>query len=304
MKIVLAHHARLPVKGYGGTERVVVWLGRGLAELGHEVTLLSAPGSKVPWARHVPIDPRRAAQPGFDLRPWIPRGAELVHAHQEIADPGVPWCWTLHGNLPKLRRLPPNTIGLSADHARRHQLSTWVHNGLDPAELEFRREKKDYDLFLGRLHSVKGWQWAMEGARRSGRRLTVAGGWRPVVSRAIRFVGSVDGARKADLLAGARLLWSPVQWDEPFGLTTIEALASGTPVLGTRRGALPEIVTGEVGALGDTLEELVDLIPRAEGCDPDACRARVEQHFHYRVMASSYLRVYQTLQQSDSRTVG
>ena len=304
MKIVLAHHARLPVKGYGGTERVVVWLGRGLAELGHEITLLSAAGSKVPWARHVPIDPRRGAQPGVDLRPWIPRGTELVHAHQEIADPGVPWCWTLHGNAQKPRQFPPNTIGLSADHARRHQLKAWVHNGLDPAELEFRRDKKDYDLFLGRLHSIKGWQWAMEGVRRAGRRLVVAGGWRPVVSRSIRFVGSVDGARKSELLAGARLLWSPVQWDEPFGLTTIEALASGTPVLGTRRGALPEIITPDVGALGDTLEELVELIAKAEACDPEACRARVEQHFHYRVMATSYLEVYRTLLQSDGRIVG
>ena len=136
------------------------------------------------------------------------------------------------------------------------------------------------------------------------RRLVVAGGWRPVVSRSIRFVGSVDGARKSELLAGARLLWSPVQWDEPFGLTTIEALASGTPVLGTRRGALPEIVTPDVGALGDTLEELVELIEAAQACDPDACRARVEQHFHYRVMATSYLEVYRTLLQSDGRMVG
>jgi glycosyltransferase involved in cell wall biosynthesis len=122
----------------------------------------------------------------------------------------------------------------------------------------------------------------------------VAGGWRPVVSRWVRFVGSVDGRPKAEALAGARLLWSPVQWDEPFGLTTIEALASGTPVLGTRRGALPEIVTPEVGALGDTLDELLELIPQVERCDPEACRARAERYFHYRVMAEAYLALYRT----------
>jgi glycosyltransferase involved in cell wall biosynthesis len=297
MKIALVYHARLPVKGYGGIERVVMWLGRGLAELGHEVTLLSAPGSKAPWGRHVAIDARAAARPGFDPRRWLPRGVELVHAHQEIADPGVPWCWTLHGNAQKPRTFPPNTIAVSADHARRHSLRWWVHNGLDPAELTFRRDKGDYDLFLGRLHSIKGWQWALEGARRSGRKLVVAGGWRPVVSRMTRFVGSVDGPRKAELLASARLLWNPVQWDEPFGLNSIEALASGTPVLGTRRGALPEIITAEVGALGDTLDELVELIPRALACDPEACRARVDACFHYRVMATRYLEVYRQLQE-------
>lgn len=292
MKIALVHHARLPVRGYGGTERVVVWLARGLAELGHEVWLLAAPGTSVAGARHVPIPPKPAARTGFDVRPFLPAGVDVVHAHQEIADPGVPWLWTLHGNAREGQVLPRTTVGLSADHARRHGLRWWVHNGLDPAELTFRREKQDYDLFLGRLHSVKGWQWAVEAARRTERRLVVAGGWRPVVSRWVRFAGTVDGARKAALLAGARLLWSPGQWDEPFGLTSIEALGSGTPVLGTRRGALPEIVTPETGACGDTLEDLIGLIPVVERCDPDACRALVERRFHYRVMAEAYLRVY------------
>jgi len=293
MKVALIHHARLPVRGYGGTERVVVWLARGLAELGHEVTLLAAPGSEVAGTRLVPIPPKQAARAGFDVRPWLSDAVEIVHAHQEISDPGRPWIWTLHGNAREGHRPPPNTVGLSADHARRHGLRWWVHNGLDPDELVFRREKKDYDLFLGRLHSVKGWQWAVEAARRTERKLVVAGGWRPVVSRWVRFAGTVDGARKAALLADARLLWAPGQWDEPFGLTTIEALASGTPVLGTRRGALPEIVTTETGACGETLEDLIALIPTVARCDPDACRDLVERKFHYRVMAEAYLRVYQ-----------
>lgn len=295
MRIALVHHARLPVTGYGGTERVVVWLARGLAELGHEVVLLAAPGSKVAGVRHVPIDARGAARAGFDVRRYLPPGVEVVHAHQEIADPGVPWCWTLHGNVRAPRAFASNVIGLSADHARRHGLSHWVHNGLDPAELVFERAKGDYDLFLGRLHTVKGWQWAVEGARQAKRRLIVAGGWRPVMSRWVRFAGNVEGARKAELLSGARLLWAPVQWDEPFGLTIIEALGSGTPVLGTRRGALPEIVTPDVGALGETLEELIELIPRVEGCDPDACLARVQAEFHYRVMAERYCEVYRRI---------
>ena len=206
----------------------------------------------MPGVRHVPIPAKQAARAGFDARPFLPPGIEVVHAHQEIADPGVPWLWTMHGNAREGHTLPANTIGLSADHARRHQLTHWVHNGLDPAELVFLPRKKDYDLFLGRLHSVKGWQWAVEAARRTERKVVIAGGWRPVVSRWVRFAGTVDGERKTALLSEARILWAPAQWDEPFGLTSIEALASGTPVLGTRRGALPEIVTPETGACAES----------------------------------------------------
>jgi glycosyltransferase involved in cell wall biosynthesis len=85
----------------------------------------------------------------------------------------------------------------------------------------------------------------------------------------------------------------PALWDEPFGLTLIEALASGTPVLGTRRGALPEIVSPAVGALGDTVDDLVALRPALDGIDPDACRALVERHFTHHLMAAEYLRMFQ-----------
>jgi glycosyltransferase involved in cell wall biosynthesis len=142
---------------------------------------------------------------------------------------------------------------------------------------------------------VKGWQWAVEAARRTERKVVIAGGWRPVVSRWVRFAGTVDGAKKSALLAEARLLWAPAQWDEPFGLTSIEALASGTPVLGTRRGALPEIVTPETGACGDTLEDLIALIPSVARCDPGACRDLVERKFHYRVMAEAYVGIYHSV---------
>ncbi len=100
----------------------------------------------------------------------------------------------------------------------------------------FRREKDDYDLFLGRLHRAKGYRLAVEGAKRTRRRLLVAGGWRPSLSRWVRYIGKVGGDRKAALLAGARVLWMPAQWEEPCGNTILEALVSGTPVLGTRRG--------------------------------------------------------------------
>jgi glycosyltransferase involved in cell wall biosynthesis len=201
--------------------------------------------------------------------------------------------FTLHGNLGPGREPPPNTIFVSADHARRHGGSAFVYNGVDPSEFVFRAIKADYDLFLGRLHSVKGYRWAVEGAKRAGRRLVVAGGWRPAFRRGLRFVGSVDGSRKAELLADAACLWMPALWDEPFGLTLVEAMMSGTPVLGTRRGALPEIVSEEAGALGDTLEDLVRLRASIDHRDPQACRSYAERRFTHVRMAEEYVRMYQ-----------
>jgi glycosyltransferase involved in cell wall biosynthesis len=122
--------------------------------------------------------------------------------------------------------------------------------------------------------------------------MLIAGGWRPSFSRYVRYVGRVGGSEKAELLAGAKTFWMPALWDEPFGITLIEALVSGTPVLGTRRGSLPEIVSAEVGALGDTLDELVERRPVLDRIAPEACRARVERHFTHHVMAEGYLRMF------------
>jgi glycosyltransferase involved in cell wall biosynthesis len=293
MRIALAHHTRLPVHGYGGTERVVVALARGLAELGHNVSLLAPQGTRVPEATVVPIEAGRFGDREFDLSPHLPPGTEILHAFYPLRKPPtLPWVWTLEGTTRPGTRRPENTIYVSADHASRHERTAFVYNGLDPAEFRFRREKSDYDLFLGRLHRSKGYQWAIDGARTAGRRLVVAGGWRPSFSRRIRFAGEVDGEEKLELLAGARLLWMPAQWDEPFGLTLIEALFSGTPVLGTRRGALPEVLAPEVAECGDSLEELLARLPAMATKDPDACRARAERYFTHRQMAEGYLRMY------------
>jgi glycosyltransferase involved in cell wall biosynthesis len=293
MHIALYTHSRLPVEGYGGTQRVVVWLARGLVELGHQVTLLAPAGSRVPEAELVPLDPHEILQAGFDLTPLLPASVEILHAHGPVrVPPDHPHVFTLHGNLRPARIPPRNTIFVSADHARRHGGTAFVYNGVDPAEFVFRPDKADYDLFLGRFRTAKGYRWAIQGAKRSGRPIVLAGGWRPSLSRRVRFAGSVDGARKAALLAGARCLWMPALWDEPFGLTLVEAMMSGTPVLGTRRGALPEVVSHEVGALGDTLDQLVALRSSIERCDPQACRRRAERWFSHTIMAQEYVRMY------------
>lgn len=294
MHVVVASNHRLPVAGYGGSQRVVVALVRGLAALGHRVTLLAQPGSRIPEATVVDLPPKTLKNPAVDLTPCLPSDADVLHVHFPLkhAPKTIRCVQTLHANLKPGAPVPPNTIFLSADHARRHGSDAFVHNGLDPAEFFFRRRKEAWDLYLGRLHSAKGYQWAVEAAKRTGRRLIVAGGWRPTFGGAIKYVGEVDGNAKAALLARARCLWNPALWDEPFGLVSIEALFSGTPVLGTRRGALPEIITPEVGALADTLDELIDAAQTISRRDPEACRDHALRRFTHRAMAEGYVALY------------
>lgn len=293
MHIALFFPARLPVPKYGGSERVVVNLARGLAARGHRVTLLAGAGSAVPEATLAPVPIPEAAGQAFSIAPYLPARCDLLLANIPMHRPptDLPWVEVLHGNLRPGTPPRANTIFVSADHARRHGGTCWVHNGVDPAEITFRPAKQRFDLFLGRLHAVKGYHWAVAGSRQLGRTLKIAGAWRPSLDPRIRYLGSVGGARKAELLAGARLLWMPALWDEPFGMTLVEAMGSGTPVLGTRRGALPEVITPEVGRLGTSLEELIALAPECAALDPEAGRRRFEKHFTHHAMAAEYERV-------------
>lgn len=297
MHITVVSHHRLPVKGYGGTERIVVALVRGLAELGHRVTLIAQPGTKIREASVIEVPASRLRDAALDLAALVPKDADVVHAHFPVRSlpGGPPFLQTIHGNLKQGEAVPPHAVFLSKNHATRHGATAFVYNGLDPKDFLFQANKHDYDFFLGALHSAKGYHWAIEAAKRTNRRLLVAGGWRPSFSTKIRFVGEVDGKKKTELLAGARCLWMPALWDEPFGLTSIEALFSGTPVLGTHRGALPEVVTSDVGALRDTLDELIDASRTIASRKPEACRAHAEAHFTHRVMAEAYVGMYRHL---------
>lgn len=295
MHVAIASHYRLPVAGYGGTERVVVALVRGLAALGHRVTLIAAPGTQVPEAALVAVSPDDLTS-APDLARFAPADADLMHAFFPVYRlPSCPFLQTLSGHLRAGAAVPPHNVFLSHDHARRYGSEAFVYNGLDPADFVFQDHKADYDLFLGRLHSAKGYRLAIEGAKRSRRRLILAGGWRPSLSRRIRFVGEVGGRRKMELLAGARCLWVPAQWPEPFGLTTIEALFSGTPVIASPHGALPEVVAPDVGFLCEGLDEMVEAAQVMHTFDPATCRAYAERYFSHTAMAEEYLRVYGAL---------
>jgi glycosyltransferase involved in cell wall biosynthesis len=295
MHVVQFQHTRVPVAKYGGAQRIVVWLSQALVELGHEVTLLAGRGSRVPGVRVVEVDADEVRQPGFDVRARVGAPVDLLHYHELVRHPpGVPYVATLHGNL-GAAAAPPYVICVSENHARRHGTAAFVHNGVRLDEYEFRVHKSDFDLFLARLHSAKGWRMAVAAAKAAKFRLRVAGGWRPSFSRWVRFVGEVGGAEKRELLAAARCLWMPVQWEDPCPVNVLEALASGTPVIATPRGSLPELVGADGGGIAAELEDLLALRRRLGDFDPAACRRRAERYFTHLRMARDYVRMYEGL---------
>ena len=298
MHIVQFQHTRVPVEKYGGAQRIVVWLSQALVELGHEVTLLAGRGSSVPGVRVVEVDAEEVRRAGFDVHQYVPGPVDVMHYHGLVEHPpNVPYVATLHGNLGAGKVAPSYVISVSENHAQRHGTRSYVYNGVRLDEYEFRPEKSDFDLFLARLHSAKGWRVAVQAAKDEKFRLVIAGGWRPTLSRWLKFVGEIGGERKRELLAGARCLWMPVQWEDPCPVNVLEALASGTPVIATPRGSLPQLVgtDGTGGAIGATYDDLIAIRRRLADFDPHACRLRAERYFTHTRMARDYVRMYEGL---------
>jgi glycosyltransferase involved in cell wall biosynthesis len=296
MHVVQFQHTRVPVAKYGGAQRIVVWLAQALVELGHDVTLLAGPGSRVPGVRVVEVEATEVRRAGFDVRRYVDRPVDVMHYHGLVEHPpNVPFVATLHGNLGAGQSAPPYVICVSENHARRHGTDAFVYNGVRLDECSFREHKADFDLFLARLHSAKGWRVATQAAKTARFRLVVAGGWRPSFSRWVKFVGEVGGDEKRALLAGARCLWMPVQWEDPCPVNVLEALASGTPVIGTPRGSLPALIGPDGGGIGATLDELLALRGRLADFNAHACRRRAERYFTHLRMARDYVRMYEGL---------
>jgi len=290
---------RVPVSLYGGSERIVYWQAKAQAKLGgHRVTLLALPSSSCPGVEVVAV-PREAR-----FEDYLPPDIEVVNLHGMGWDEAkLPHVITTQGNAPIELEFSPHKIFVSRNHAERAHARAFVYNGVDPEEYIFRNTKDDYILFLSKVsRRSKGIDVALRLARRLRFRLVVAGGRRFDLRKTgglwdslrgdVHFVGEVGGRRKAELLAGARALLFPIQWEEPFGIVVAEALISGTPVITTPRGSMPELVTPDVGFLCRDETEMEDAIHRIGEISPAACRARALSHFTSDVCAEKYLRYY------------
>jgi glycosyltransferase involved in cell wall biosynthesis len=232
----------------------------------------------------------------------------------------TPVVTTLHGrlDLPDITHafhsFPKNTFVSISDSQRKPLPALpWVstvHHGIDIKKFRFTAEHGKYLAFLGRISPEKRPDWAIALAKKSGIPIKLAAKIEGTADEAyfeaqikplidgsfVQFVGEISEDEKSDFLGNALALAFPIDWPEPFGLVTIEALACGTPVLARPCGAMPEILKdGITGFCRSDVNELTKLIPQINRLDRHKCREWVEQRFNYKRMADDYLKVYKTL---------
>jgi len=285
LHILLVYNGKVPTPKYGGTSRIVWYLGKELVKMGHRVSMLVAAGSACDFAKIIPYDPDRP------LVKQIPESVDLVHSHIPVWEPlPKPYMITFHGNSNPERDFDINTIFISRNHAFRYGSELFVHNGLGLEEYGKPRYDVDrkYIHFLGKAAwKVKNLKGSIRIAREAGMPLRVLGGYRInlkmgmriTLDPGVRFEGMVGGDRKNRLINGSRALLFPVRWHEPMGLAVLESLYFGCPVFGTPYGALPEIVTPEMGFLSNKKSELVSALEHLDEYDREKCHEYVCDNF-------------------------
>ena len=335
MNIAITADPELPVppRLYGGIERIIHMLVEGLVERGHNVTLFAHEDSEVP-CRLVPYggtDPQalfdtirnalsvsRLALDRPDvlhsfgrlayLTPLLPMRIPKVMSYQR--EP------TLDRVQMAMRLSRTGTLAFTgcsdhiAEQIRSYGPASTVHNGVPLDTYTFQPEVEENAslVFLGRIAPIKGTHTAVEVARRSGRPLVIAGNVpddqqdffqeqiEPYLDgRRVRYVGPVDDERKNELLGRAAAFLMPIEWEEPFGIVMAEAMACGTPVIGTRRGSVPEVVEHKTtGFVCDSVEAMVDAVGRVDTINRADCRSRCEQMFSQTAVVDRYVDLYNT----------
>lgn len=223
---------------------------------------------------------------------------------------GAAWVRSAHAVFLKYKDLP----FVSLSDAERQLLPelnyvATVHNGVRLADFPYEPVKDDYLLFAGRLSPEKGPAEAIEVARKSGRRLLMAGMIEPqhqeyydarvkpfIDGKQIEYLGLLSQEELGPVYRKAAAVLFMINWCEPCSMVGIEAQACGTPLIGTRYGYLPEIIRdGRTGFLVDTVDQAVNAVERLGQIDPAQCRKNVEERFSAPVMGKRYEAVYQAL---------
>lgn len=319
----------VPPPAYGGTEEVIDVLARHMAARGHEVKLFATGDSTCP----VPTEylyPRavRPINHWPSLRRHLRAGYEALGDCDVIHDntlqgparhqPKGNIVATMHGPITArevrmIRGYRPGT-GLVAISRSQRYASGWlnwtatIHHGIEVSKYPM-GAGGDYLLFLGRMDAVKGVHRAIVVAREAGLPLIIAAKMRepgereyferevhPYLGQDIHYVGEADHELRQELLVSARALINPIQWNEPFGLVMIEAMACGTPVIGSNRGSIPEIVApGVTGFVCATTSQAVQAVWDVDSIDRADCRRHVEQNFSAEAMAQAYEEVFTSM---------
>ena len=325
-----------PPQLYGGTERVVSYLTEELVRQGHEVTLFASGDSQTratlqaPCARALRLDTQcKDPLPYHFISLYrLARAADvfdIIHFHTDYLHfPLFAQQWsktltTLHGRL-DLPDLPPiwREFAMmplaSISNAQRLPMpwANWygtVYHGLPSSLYAGGCGDGGYLAFIGRICPEKRPDWAIEIAHRAGLPLVIAAKVdkvdrsyyknriKPLLKDPlVEFIGEIGDSEKEAFLGDAVELLFPIDWPEPFGLTLIDAMANGTPVIAFGRGSVPEIVDdGVTGFIVDSVDEAVAAVPRAKALDRGTIRQRFEERFSVERMAHDYLALYDTV---------
>lgn len=334
LKIAITSDPFIPVPpiNYGGIERIIHFLVEGLVKRGHEVCLVAHPESKVS-SSFIPYPPLENGVKGHikhiltlnKLKGFQP---DIIHSFSRLAYL-VPFFRSSTPKLMSYQREPTlsqvqkavkfskkGTMAFTgcskyiSDQITPFAPSFPIYNGIDLSIYDFKAEVADDAplVFLGRIEPIKGTHNAIEIAQKTGRKLIIAGNIpaeyqnyfdskiKPFLSDRIEYIGLVNDVQKNEILGKAAAFLMPIEWNEPFGIVMAEALACGTPVIGTNRGAVPEVVKNGVnGFFADTVEELVSLTDRVGEIDRAAARKDCEERFSSEKIIDDYLEVYQKL---------
>jgi glycosyltransferase involved in cell wall biosynthesis len=322
----------IPPKKYGPWEQVAGSLADGLADRGIDVTLFATAQARTkarlraivaaPYNESPGMNPRVAEDLHFSYFFEHAAQFDLIHNHVNCYPLAfaplvrTPIVTTLHGSA----LLEPHTHPLylrfkelpyvSISDAERDGLPelnyvATVYNGVDLEQLTFRPKPEDYLVFLGRISWKKGTHLAIEIAKRAKLPLKIAAyipdderGYyessvRPLIGGSVEFVGEVGPRERNELLGNALALLHPTTVPEPFGLTLVEAQATGTPVIAFNKGSVPEVVRdGETGFVVENVDQAVAAVRRLERIDRRQCRRWVEEHFTVEKMLNGYINVY------------
>lgn len=322
---------RTPPLGYGPWERVVSLLTEGLAVRGIDVTLFATADSVTQAKLHA-IAPR----PYEEDKTLDPKVWECLHISELFERAGdfdlihnnfdflpltysgltdTPVLTTIHGFsspkiLPVYRKYNQKTYYVSISNADRSPELDYidtVYHGIDLENFTFQETPEDYLLFFGRIHHDKGAAEAIQIARQTGMKLILAGViqdldyYRSVVEPHLdgvraRYVGVAGPEMRDKLLGGARALLHPINFNEPFGLSVVEAGACGTPVVAFNRGSMPEIIDNGInGFLVSDVCSAVEAVSSLDAIARRKCRQIVQERFSRARMVEDYLGVYQKI---------
>ena len=322
---------RVPPRHYGPWEQFASLLAEGLVARGVDVTLFAS-GDSLTTGRLASVIPRGYEEdPEADAK--VSECLHIAHAFERAGEFDMihnsfdflpltyselvetPVLTTIHGFsspriLPVYQRYDASSAYVAISDADRHPsldyLAT-IHHGIDTDAFALHPAPGEYLLFFGRIHPHKGTVEAIEVAERTGIPLVLAGIVQDeryfeelVVPRLdgdnVRYIGPVGPDERSELLGGARALLHLISFEEPFGYSVVEAMASGTPVIAFPRGSMPELIEdGTTGFLVDDIAGAVAAVGRAEGLDRAAMREQTVARFGIARMVDAYLDAYGVL---------